>query len=267
MLDVNSILSDLWSHNYLAAVLVVALYLRTLFSSKSAFPLTLKPAFQAVFSAVAVGIVAAVTMAQKSGSTVQADVVAGLAGAVAGGFLDGLLAAIFGSAANAPAWAKLLVGILDNVASTGGGSGGAAVTNSVSSPATPAAPAEKPHQRVWGAWAGATALTALMLAGVATATSSCNGVTPNSVLSTLDAVTSAVLAGIQRGETAEQIEIDVAKILNPDAGAIDAAVVIAVNDAITILVDLGVIPPHLIPQAKAVQHTELAKLVSMQVAK
>lgn len=62
-----------------------------------------------------------------------------------------------------------------------------------------------------------------------------------------------VLSGIVNGETAEQIEKDVASAL---AGKPGVDVVILVNDAIAILRDLGVIP------AGSLQHTDA---VSMRV--
>jgi hypothetical protein len=73
----------------------------------------------------------------------------------------------------------------------------------------------------------------------------------------LTAVAKLVLADVTAGDGAEQVEADVAKLL---AGQPGVDVVVAVNDAITILIDLGYIPAGFIPQAKALQATEHAKI-------
>jgi hypothetical protein len=143
MLDLNSIIAAIAAHNWLALVLIVAVYLRTLFSSKSAFPLTLPPNWQPVFVAFAGGVISTVGTIE-AGKPVASALLAGVVGLITSGFLDGLVAAIFGSPANAPAWAKAIVMILDDVVEGGGGSGsGSSASSSGSSPAptpTPGAP-------------------------------------------------------------------------------------------------------------------------------
>jgi len=73
----------------------------------------------------------------------------------------------------------------------------------------------------------------------------------------LDAAEKIVLTDLAAGKGAKQIEEDVAQVFAGQAG-VDA--VIAVNDILTTLEDLGLIPPGLIPQAKKLHLEEKAKL-------
>lgn len=73
----------------------------------------------------------------------------------------------------------------------------------------------------------------------------------------LDKIEQVVLADLTAGKTAVQIESDVAGLL---AGKTGTEIVVIVNDVITVLIDAGVIPPGVIPQAVAVQTAERAKL-------
>jgi hypothetical protein len=73
----------------------------------------------------------------------------------------------------------------------------------------------------------------------------------------LDKIEKIVLADLQAGKGAEAIEADVAQALAGQAGV---DVVLAVNDAILFLIDMGVIPANVIPQAKEVLHVEHVKL-------
>lgn len=73
----------------------------------------------------------------------------------------------------------------------------------------------------------------------------------------LDQVEEEIVNDLKAGMTTQQIEEDIARLL---AGQPAGDVVIAINDAVTFLVDMGIIPPNLIPQAKALQAAEHAKL-------
>jgi hypothetical protein len=66
----------------------------------------------------------------------------------------------------------------------------------------------------------------------------------------LTQIENRVAADLQAGKTLEQIETDVAIIVNPKNPLIDTLVVILVNDALQILVDAGVIPPIFLPRAQ-----------------
>jgi hypothetical protein len=61
-------------------------------------------------------------------------------------------------------------------------------------------------------------------------------------------VEQTVLADIVAGKTLQQIEADVAQLV---AGQPGADAVIITNDILAFLVDIGVIPPNVLPQAKA----------------
>jgi uncharacterized protein YcfL len=71
-------------------------------------------------------------------------------------------------------------------------------------------------------------------------------------------IENTVLADLAAGKTLEQIEADVSKLVAGQAGA---DVVVIVNDALTLLEDLGVIPQGALPQAKVMSttlHTQIA---------
>jgi hypothetical protein len=77
-----------------------------------------------------------------------------------------------------------------------------------------------------------------------------------------DTVLSDVLSGIEHGQTIEQIELQVAN----DAGfngVVNTIVVTLVVDALDVLIQMGIIPPNLIPTATAMETTEAEKLVKM----
>jgi hypothetical protein len=113
----SSVLQDLIdaasSRHFLAIILIVSLYVRKLASPDSNFPITIPPQWLSVISATGGLVFGLVSSVQSGTSWTDALVNMGLA-AVASGFLDGLLTAIF-SHANAPAWAKALVGIIDDL--------------------------------------------------------------------------------------------------------------------------------------------------------
>lgn len=73
----------------------------------------------------------------------------------------------------------------------------------------------------------------------------------------LDAIEKTVLADVEAGKTAEQIEADVAKIVAGQAGV---DIVILVNDALAFLIDAGLVPSNWVPQAKALAATETGKI-------
>lgn len=119
----NDIMAAIRTHNWLGLVMILALCLRTYFSSKSSFPKTLNPNWQPVFVGVATAIITTDAALQNK-ATVLVAVLSGTSGFVAGGFLDGLAVAIFGSAAAAPTWAKWLLQIVDSAVGLGGSASG-----------------------------------------------------------------------------------------------------------------------------------------------
>jgi hypothetical protein len=215
------------AHQWLAAALIVVPYLRKLFSAGSKFPITLSPNVQPV-------VTAAFSMAIVVGSDLEAgtDLLSSIGfGVVAGvgmGFFDGLLVAIFGSAANAPSWAKSLVFLVDDL---GGGASQAAKS------------------------VAKAAAVVLALAVLGASQQACSP----AQMAEADKVEQTVLADIVAGKTLPQIESDVATLV---AGQPGADVVVLVDDALTFLVDLGVVPASVLPYAKSLIAAEHPKAMA-----
>lgn len=91
--------------------------------------------------------------------------------------------------------------------------------------------------------------------GAAAATESC---TP-AQQALFDQVDNLVLADIRAGDVLNQIETDVAKLV---AGQPGADVVMIVDDALALLIDLNAIPPNLIPTAIKMRTEEESKLLA-----
>jgi hypothetical protein len=66
----------------------------------------------------------------------------------------------------------------------------------------------------------------------------------------LSQIENKIAVDIQAGKTLEQIETDVALIVNPNNPLVDAIVIMLVNDALQLLVDAGVIPPGFLSRAQ-----------------
>jgi hypothetical protein len=78
-------------------------------------------------------------------------------------------------------------------------------------------------------------------------------------------VEQTVLSDIEAGKTDAQIEQDVASLLGEqlfDAGAVTEEVVVVVQDAVAVLIDLGVIPPQFAPFATALHQRESEKVAA-----
>ena len=130
-LDLNALVGAIGQHNWLVAVLAVAVYLRFLFSDESKFPLTAHPNLRPLFVGFAGAVVVVVTD-RDQGQSWSSSIIAGVVGLIASGFVDGMAVAIFGSTAAAPSWAKTLVGFIDGLTGGGGGS------NALKAPPPPA---------------------------------------------------------------------------------------------------------------------------------
>lgn len=129
-MNLNTFLAAFQTHNWLALVMLFAVYLRVLLSPTSKYMLDLAPNWRPLPVAVA-GCVITVDAALQAHQAVQTAAIAGFVGLVASGFFDGLLAAMFGSAANAPGWAKWLVGVIDDAGAATGGGGSSSVKKDV----------------------------------------------------------------------------------------------------------------------------------------
>ena len=113
-MDINQIVAAFAQHNWLLLVMIGAVYARTVFSAQSKFPITFKPNWLPVFSAIA-GAVIVTDTGLMAGKSVGAAVLLGVVGFVSGGAADGMVVAIFGDTSKAPTWAKALVGFVDDV--------------------------------------------------------------------------------------------------------------------------------------------------------
>jgi hypothetical protein len=119
-MDLNAIAAAFATHNYLVLVLMLAVYLRTLFSDESKFPKTWNPNWRPLFVGVASAVVVEVT-AHDAGQTWGMATLSAVAGLIGGGFLDGMAVAIFGTTEKAPSWARWLVMAVDGAFGRGGG--------------------------------------------------------------------------------------------------------------------------------------------------
>jgi len=117
-LDLGAIISAIQAHQWLALVLVFAVYLRKIFSPGSSFPLTLPVNWRPVFVAAASALIVTLS-AMQAGASTQTAALDGLVGLVAGGFLDALCVAIFGSPSATPSLLRSLVMLIDEL--EGGG--------------------------------------------------------------------------------------------------------------------------------------------------
>jgi hypothetical protein len=113
-MNLSDIIAAIGAHNWLALVLIAAVYLRTIFSEKSSFPINVPPNWRPVFFGLAGGIVTTAT-AMEAGQAIGPALLVGGVGLVASGVFDGILAACFGKPENAPGWAKAIVMIIDDI--------------------------------------------------------------------------------------------------------------------------------------------------------
>jgi hypothetical protein len=171
-LNVTDVLNAIAAHQWLALVLLVAVYLRKLLSPGSAFPWTVPVNWRPAIVGAA-GLVVAVVSSKQAGSSWESALVIGATGGALTTFLDGLVVALFGSPAAAPAWAKFILGIIEQVAppappASSSGGGGLSVLGggggSLSSPPTTKGPTAAARTR--GRFAHLVGPLALGSAGV-----------------------------------------------------------------------------------------------------
>lgn len=94
------------------------------------------------------------------------------------------------------------------------------------------------------------ALAIVFAVGIATSEAAC---TPAQVAEA-KSIEQLVLADLEAGKPVEAIESDVAVLLcgQPNASAC-VDVVVVLNDALTLLIDSGVIPANVLPRAKSMR--------------
>jgi hypothetical protein len=116
----QQLIALLSAHSWLPVIALATLYLRKILSPASGFPITVPPRWLPVVSstgALASGLVSSLQAGEGAGAAILDMAIM----AASGGFFDGLLTAIFDHD-NAPAWARAIVFVFDDLG--GGGSGG-----------------------------------------------------------------------------------------------------------------------------------------------
>jgi hypothetical protein len=116
----QQLIALLSAHSWLPLIAIATLYLRKVLSPASGFPITIPPRWLPVVTstgALASGLVSSL----QAGESVGAAILGMAVMAASGGLLDGLLTAIFDHD-NAPAWARAIVFVFDDIG--GGGPGG-----------------------------------------------------------------------------------------------------------------------------------------------
>lgn len=122
-------------HHWLLLVAALSLYVRKIASPASKFPgmPNISPEWLSTISATG-GLVYGLDLSLQSGAPVSTAILNCAGAAAASGFADGLLTAIFAHN-SAPNWARFIVGIFDDVGSSGGTSKPAIVTPAVAAAA------------------------------------------------------------------------------------------------------------------------------------
>lgn len=270
-MTINDILAALASHNYLGLFLLLTLYARKLTSADSKFPLSISPTWRPIVSAAA-GLVYGVLASVQAGMSWGNAALGGAVAAGASGFLDGVLMAIF-SHDNAPAWAKAIVFLFDDITGAGGGEVPPVAPPNAKPPAfrfgskspppsktltelpklpkafIPEEPETLPPPALKrcglaGVFAWCVTFVAAAVGGTTLAVATSCTPAQQAVFSTVE---QKVLDDVVAGKTLTQIETDVATLL---VGTPGTDVVLIVNEALTLLVDIGAIPPSYLPQAK-----------------
>jgi hypothetical protein len=267
-MSITDIVTALGSHNYLGLLVLLALYVRKLTGPDSKLPVELSPNWRPVVSALA-GLVYGVLASREAGSPWATAALGGVVAAGASGFLDGLLTAIF-SHDNAPSWAKAIVFIFDDVTAVGGGTPptppaikfGFKASPKLPKPmfpqSTSSPPPPKMASRTWGGlWLAFGMMLAVFTPIVVGAAATACTPAQSAILSSVE---QTVLNDIVAGKTRIQIELDVASLL---AGQPGVDVLTVLNDALAVLIDLGVVPPSFLTQTKAM-HAELTKAVMIR---
>jgi hypothetical protein len=249
-MNLNALVTAFAAHNWLAAVLLFAVYLRFLFSDESKFPATWNPNYRPLFVAVAGDVIVTVT-ARDGGSSWSAAIIVGFVGLVGGGFFDGLAVALFGSTSAAPAWARWLVWSVDSLASGGGSSAGKDAAAKKDADTTVSSPALKMRRLPLSLLGAAVFCVSFSVA--------CQQV--QAAFPVLNAIEAVVAKDLAAGASDEQIAADVCQALGgnslEDAVCADSAQI--VQDVVTTLLDTGVLSGQARSNALALKARASAK--------
>ena len=142
-MDISQLLGALGAHRYLFAFVLLAAYTRRLTASDSQFPLSVPSAWRPVVTSV-VGLGYGVLASVQAGASWRTSILGGVISAATSGFADMLLVAIFANPKNAPAWARALAFVFDDIkGDSTGGTNGSAPPNGTPNGAPPATPPTK----------------------------------------------------------------------------------------------------------------------------
>lgn len=136
----EQIVAMIQAGHWLPVIIAATLLLRKWSSPDSAFPISIPTRWLSSVSAFG-GLMYGLELSIQSGTALGPAVLQCVVLAGSSGFADGLLTAIFNHA-NAPTWARVIVGVFDSVTASGGGSGSVAGDKPV--PVVPASLVSKP---------------------------------------------------------------------------------------------------------------------------
>ena len=270
----SQILTALDGRHYLALTILVTVYLRKLASPTSKFPLNIPTTWLSTVSAFG-GLVYGFEVSLQDGVPVGTAVLTAVALAASTGFFDGLLTAIFAHG-QAPAWARAIVGVFDDVAgpsSSGTGSFAAPNGSPKTDPPKPPAAARvrqfvssmlaRRAFQVFGLALGALVLTTVM----GSMQIGCAQLT--ALIPELTNIENKICTDLAAGDGDTQIVNDVMTILG--ASATVEEVTDLVLSTITNLLSSGLLAKHYsaatVAQAKTIQSTLIIKVASRHVVK
>ncbi len=141
----QQILDTLKGGHYLGLAIIATLYLRKLAGPDSKFPISIPTTWLPSVSAFG-GLAYGFEASLQSGATAGAAALGALGVAASTGFFDGLVTVIFNHG-NAPAWAKALVFLVDDIAGTGGGGTGA-LSPATKKPTENITPTDPPNRAI-----------------------------------------------------------------------------------------------------------------------
>lgn len=242
-MQLTDLIALLSSHNWLGLIALVTLLLRKWTTADSKFPITIPPTWQPTVTAaggLAYGLVTALQQGESWGTALLSMAIA----AGTGGFLDGLLTAIFDHD-NAPVWARSIVFIFDDLTGGGPPPKGAALERIKKLSSRPPPPPNAGRVGLARLVSRTAMILVVMVGGEVAITALVDCTPAQQALQTQ--IEQTVLADLAEGKTRAQILEDVGRLL---AGQPGADVGLAVADAISFLIDIGVIPPNVLPAAK-----------------
>ena len=244
----QQILDALKTGHYLPLIIILTLYVRKLASADSKFPISIPTTWLPSVSALG-GLAYGFEVSIQNGASIGAALLGAIGVGASTGFFDGLMTAIFAHG-QAPAWAKAIVFLVDDVAGGGGAAGGAAGGATGSKPVNAAPKPADPPKALRGRLVFAMCLVGLM--GCSTLTA---------LIPEMTTIENKICADLAANDTDVQIVNDVETILG--ASSTVEAVSDLVLTTITNLINSGLLakhyPPAVVAYAKQVQGLMVTK--------